>query len=114
MKSTATGGGQRRRLKGEDAEADPAVRVMRVAHEKRGEQREHGKAHHREDDVGAVEPAVVDLHQPCHGGQTQDRVDRLAKKKCVRRAIADFGQYRRSAEDHQQADDDENQRCAEE
>ena len=88
--------------------------VVRVAQEKDAQQQQRGDGHRGKDDDRPVEFAVIDAHQQGHGHQAKNRPTDLSAHKGIRRTIAILGHDRGRAEDHQQADEDQQDGHAEE
>ena len=114
QKEHQRGLGNLRRLKGERAKSDPAVRGMRVVHQERNQQQEDGDSYGGKDHIGLVVAPVVDLHEQDHCGESEDRPQRLPDNKGVGGAEALLGHDGRGAEDHKKSDDDQHQGCAKE
>ncbi len=104
--------GQLRRLKREQSEFDPAVRVVGAVEEKHRGQKQRRDAQGGEDQRGPVEFAVVQPHAAEHGGQADEGVDALLHQECGLGAEFFLGDDGRGAEDHDQSGEDHQQRHA--
>jgi len=100
--------GNLRRLKGKKiAESDPAVRVMRVWHEKNQDQEHRGGAQRRIDEARRVVVADVHVHQHHQRQHSDDGPDGLGHDERIRRVVFFLIHHGRGGEDHHQASNDQ-------
>ena len=83
------------------------MRAVGAIEKEDGDQKKRGEAEQREDERRVLEALVVHLHGDDHGGQSGDRPDQLLEQEFVGGAEALFGHDGGGAEDHDQADEDE-------